>query len=162
MNAVKKLRITLAGMFLCLFLFLALSKGRGTREDLDLQALSQEMLQLMSDGGSIQAEGAMKLKSLYGLAANDYRQAVLYVPVSNMDAAELLLIRCRDESQTEQVRAAMERRIEEQIGKFESYGVEQMAIINKAVVDIQGPWCLYVVSRSSEEVEDLFVTSVRK
>ena len=161
MYAVKKLRITLIAMTALLVIFLVVSTGGGTKSDVDLNALSAEMLEHMTDADSMQEDGTMKLKNLYGLSANDYEQAVIYVPVSNMDAAEMVLIKCKDESQTESVESAMQQRIQDQTGKFESYGVEQMAIITKAVVDVKGPYCLYVVSRSADAAQDLFDAAVK-
>ncbi len=162
MQAIKKLRITLLAMTVLLVVFLVVSTSGGTKSDVDLKALASEMLENMTDASSMQEDGTMKLKNLYGLSANDYDQAVIYVPVSNMDAAEMVLIKCKDESQTESVESAMEQRIQEQTGKFESYGVEQMAIITKAVVDVKGPYCLYVVSRSSDVAEDMFDAALKE
>jgi hypothetical protein len=162
MDAVKKLRITLAAMTVFLIVFLIISTGKGTKDDVDLRQVADLILQNISDADSMQEKGSMELKSLYGLSANDYEQAIIYVPVSNMDAAEMLLIKCSDESQTESVQSAMEQRIQDQTGIFESYGVEQMAIISKAVVDIKDEYCLYVVSRYSETAEDIFESEIRE
>lgn len=72
----------------------------------------------------MQAGGAMKLRALYGLSENDYEEVVLYVPASNMDAQEMLIIRCKTEEQTETVKVSAEKRIAYLRTIFESYGVE--------------------------------------
>ena len=162
MDAVRKLRVTLIAMTVLLVVFLVLSTGRGTKENVDLREVAELIMQNISDSDAMQEKGSMELKSLYGLSANDYEQAIIYAPASNMDAAEMLIVKCSDESQAEGVQSAMEQRIKDQTAVFESYGVEQMAIISKAVVDIQDKYCLYIVSRASETAEDIFDSEIRE
>lgn len=43
------------------------------------------------------------IKRLYGLNANDYEGAVLYISTFNMDVEELLIVKLKDKSQGETV-----------------------------------------------------------
>jgi hypothetical protein len=77
------------------------------------------------------------IRRLYGLDVSQYEGIVLYYPVTNMGAEELLLVKMNDKSQQEEVRAAIEKRLETQKKSFAGYGVEQTAMLEKSVIDIR-------------------------
>lgn len=141
---------------LILFIVFCIRGNAAVRDDVSLDELKSGLLGAVSGAGNMHEAGAMKLKALYGLSENDYEEVVLYAPASNMDAQEMLLVRCKSTDQTGLVEEAMKKRIENQIKTFESYGVEQMAIISKAVVDIRGNYCLYICDADSGAVKDIF------
>lgn len=157
----KRLLITEIAMSLVLIIFISLCLRGRVREDVSLSELSPVILNEISDVDHMKKEGAMKLRSLYGLSENDYQEVLLYTPVSNMDAQEMLLIRCRNQEQTSLVEQAMKDRHAYMISIFESYGVEQMGIINKAVIDIQGNYCLYVCDENSAAVKDAYEAALK-
>ncbi len=143
-------------MTAALIVFIALCVRGRVRDDVPLADLKGPVLEQLAGAENMKEAGAMKLRSLYGLDANDYAEILLYIPVSNMDAQELLLVRCRTEEQAEAAAEAMRKRIQDQTGIFESYGVEQMALIRKAVVDVQGTYCLYVCGLNSYQAQSAF------
>ena len=150
----------LAAAVLVLFIFLSVRNN--VRDDVSLGEIKQTLVSLSAHPEKMNEAGAMKLKALYGLSANDYRETALYIPESNMDAQEMLLIRCENEEQTKEAEAAMRKRIETLVGLFESYGVEQMGIINKAVVKVKGPYCLYVCDENSAKILSAFEKAVSR
>ncbi|MBP3728696.1 MAG: DUF4358 domain-containing protein [Lachnospiraceae bacterium] len=139
-----KLIFTEGLLTLLLAVFIGLCVGGRVREDVALPDLEAAVLAKIRGAEHMKVSGAMKLKALYDLNANDFSDFILYIPASNMDAQEMLLIRCENEPQTESVAAAMRRRIEDQKEIFESYGMEQMALIRQAAVDVQGLYCFYL------------------
>ena len=70
----------------------------------------------------------------------------LYSPASNMDAQELLIIKLKDNSQAEAVTEAINARLETQMNSFEGYGIEQYAMLENHILDVQGNFILYVVN----------------
>ncbi len=152
----RPLLLTEILMTLAIIVFIATCLGGRIREDLSLAELGPALLEQVSDPTHMQEAGAMKLRSLYGLTENEYEEVVLYIPVSNMDAQEMLLVRCRDASQTQAVEEAMHSRIDYNRSIFESYGVEQMGIISTAVAETKGLYCLYICDSNSEKVQTTF------
>lgn len=137
--------------------------GDRVKEDVAVQDLENAVLDvLLSDEVYWQKADYEKLREYYGLNANDYEGFCLYVPASNMDAAELLIVKLSDEGQAETVQEAIEKRLENQKGKFEAYGVEQMGILNHAVVIIKEPYILFAVCGESEDLKEAFLNMVRK
>lgn len=100
------------------------------------------------------------IKRLYGLNANDYEGAVLYISTFNMDVEELLIVKLKDKSQGEAVKAAAEQRKETQLTNFDGYGVEQCKRLNDSVLDVRGNYVLFVVSPNAKEAEDIFLDSL--
>lgn len=101
-----------------------------------------------------------KFKKFYGLNASDYEGVVLYAPVSNMDAEELLIIKLKDSDQAEDVQAAIEERLQTQKDSFEGYGIEQFDLLENHVLDIRGNYVLYVVHPDASKVDSIFRDSL--
>lgn len=100
----------------------------------------------------VKAENQM-VKRLYGLDPNEFEGCRLYYPASNMDAEELLLIKLRDPVQGEQVRDAMESRLQTQKNSFEGYGIEQFDLLsNCCVLQVRGNYALFAVSQTHSDV----------
>ena len=63
--------------------------------------------------------------------------------------------------QQEQIRAAIEKRIETQKNTFEGYGVEQFEMLeNNAVVEVRGNFILFVVNTDSAEARKAFLKAI--
>ena len=100
------------------------------------------------------------MKRLYGLNANDYEGAVLYISTFNMDVEELLIVKVKDISQTETVSAAAESRKETQLTNFDGYGVEQCQLLNDSILNVRGNYIFFVVSPNAKEAEKAFLGSL--
>ena len=95
--------------------------------------------------------------SLYGLNPSDFDGCLLYYPQTNMEAEELLLLKLRDTSQQEAVRAAVEARLETQKTSFDGYGLEQYDLLtNHSILDIRGNYVLFVVHKDAAAVQQAF------
>ena len=96
------------------------------------------------------------IKRLYGLDPNTFEGIMLYYPTSNMGAEEVLLVKLGDETQKEAVSAAIEKRLATQLDSFEGYGVDQTAMLKKAIVNIQGNYALFVSADDPDTVNRAF------
>ncbi len=106
-------------------------------------------------------EGTNRIfKKFYGLNAADYDGVVLYSPISYMDAEELLIVRLREDSQADEVTQAIETRLETQKNSFEGYGVEQYALLEDAVLDVQANYILFVVNADADKADQAFRSSL--
>ena len=97
------------------------------------------------------------LGRLYGLSAGDYEGVCLYAPTTNMGAEELLVIKLKDRSQQEAVKAAIEARIQTQMDSFEGYGVTQYEMLENAVIEVQGNFVLFVAAADPAPVRKAFL-----
>ncbi len=84
-------------------------------------------------------------KKNYGLNANDYDGLVYYTGVNSLDVNEILIIKLADDAQSEELTTAINDRLEKLKNSFENYGVDQYALLNASILDVQGNYLLYVV-----------------
>lgn len=139
---------------LCVFLYFILSANRESRaafSDVQEAVISAADLTPMAEGDN------QTLKRLYGLSASDYENVLLYYPTTNMGAEELLLIQLKDLSQQQAVKDAIESRLDTQKKSFDGYGVDQYAMLEKAVVEVQGNYILLVVANDPAPVRKAFL-----
>ena len=139
---------------LCVFLYFMLSANRECRavfSDVQEAVISAADLTPMAEGDN------QTFKRLYGLSASDYENVLLYYPTTNMGAEELLLIQLKDLSQQQAVKDAIESRLDTQKKSFDGYGVDQYAMLEKAVVEVQGNYILLVVANDPAPVRKAFL-----
>lgn len=96
------------------------------------------------------------IKRLYGLEPGDYEGITLYYPQTNMGAEEILLVKLRDVSQQETVKAAIDARLSTQKNSFEGYGVSQFEMLDQSVTLVQGNYVLLVVAADTAAVVSAF------
>ena len=100
------------------------------------------------DLSALQEGSVQMVKRLYGLNPSDFDGCLLYYPQTNMEAEELLLLKLRDTSQQEAVRAAVEARL---------YGLEQYDLLtNHSILDIRGNYVLFIVHKDAAAVQQAF------
>ena len=126
-----------------------LTSGRRVRNDVSLPELEKAVFSELGEENAFAPRDAMALRKYYGLDAAELSDFSLYLPSSNMDAAELLIIVMQDQSQAERIRAAMETRLKNQIGVFESYGVDQMRLLNQAELITEGRYAIFICAENS-------------
>ena len=140
------LRIT---MVAALLIFMIVLQGGNRSSNASLESVSQEVLGAADQEGMQESNNRM-FQKFYGLDAQDYEGVTLYSPVSNMDAQELLIVKLKDSSQAEAVTEAINSRLETQMNSFEGYGIEQYAMLEDHILDVQGNFILYVVNPNAQ------------
>ena len=145
---------------LILVVFLVGISEKPVREDVTLEELRAPIADILEETTSWNEKGVQEFRKYYGLSAEDMEGFLIYLPASNMDASECLLVVMKDESQAEDVKKAMETRLENQKKVFESYGVDQMRLLNNAVICVKGRYGLFISSEKAEEVKKSFLAVV--
>lgn len=108
----------------------------------------------------IKEAGTQDFKRYYGLNANDYEDVVLYLPGDVMGAEELLIVKVKDESQTEAVESAARERLDTQTESFEGYGAEQTKLLKSAVLDRRGSFVVMIVGKDADKAYSAFKKSL--
>ncbi len=150
------LRIT---MVAALLIFMIVLQVGNRSSNASLESVSQEVLGAANQEGMQESNNRM-FQKFYGLDAQDYEGVTLYSPVSNMDAQELLIVKLKDSSQAEAVTEAINSRLETQMNSFEGYGIEQYAMLEDHILDVQGNFILYVVNPNAQAADDAFRNSL--
>lgn len=108
----------------------------------------------------MQAADAQMVKRLYGFSPSDFDGCMLYYPSSNMGAREVLVVKLSDLSQQNTVKDAIAARLQTQKNSFEGYGVEQYALLEQSVTEIQGNYILFVVHENASTVRQAFLNAL--
>ena len=152
-------RIVRYGMVIALFIVVIVALS-GNRES---KAVFDEVSAAVA--GSISTDNAAKspvryLKKNFGLNAEDYEGVLIYTPTTNMHANEMLLIKLRDTSQADSVRAAIEERISSQLNIFEGYAPDEVNLLNNAIVDVRGNYIFYITDDNAQKADEVFRKSL--
>lgn len=127
-------------------------------------ALPEEVLAAITDTldlSNLQQGDNQMVKRLYGLDPAVYEACLLYYPVTNMEAEELLLVKLSDPAQADTVRAALEARLETQKTSFDGYGLEQYDLLTRyCVIEVRGNYVLFVVHRDCDAARSAFLNAL--
>ena len=158
-KSVSALTILRIAMVVVLLIFVIFLQAGDKTSSASLESVSEKVLGAVDQEGMQESNNRM-FQKFYGLDADDYEGVTLYSPVSNMDAQELLVIKLKDTSQAEAVTEAINARLETQMNSFEGYGIEQYAMLEDHVLDVQGNFILYVVNPNAQAADEAFRSSL--
>ena len=134
--------------------------GGNTVSNADPAEVAEAVVETIDMENMLEADNQL-IKRFYGLDPASFEGCILYYPTTNMMAEEVLIVKLKDMSQQEQVRTAIEKRIETQKTTFEGYGVEQFELLtNNAVVEVRGNFVLFVVNANSAEAQKAFLKAI--
>lgn len=145
----------MAALVILLVIFLIEIQSTGKISDASIEDVSSAVTASL-DMSSMQPADSNMVKRLYGLNPSDYDGLVLYYPVTNMDAQELLIVKLHDTSQQETVAAAVEARVAAQKKSFDGYGVEQFALLEDSITEISGNYVLFIAHPNAKDVLNAF------
>ena len=148
------MRYVKIAMCICLLVFIV-AMLRTTTSKKSAQEIADYVTSGMDTTARTQG-GAKELKRYFGLNAGDYEGFVIYVPTSNMDAEELLIIKVADEGQVDAVAAAIEARRDAQIQAFSGYGEKQTAQLQDSRLITKGRLLFYAVGDDAGTLAERF------
>ena len=134
--------------------------GGNTVSNADPVEVAEAVVETIDMENMLEADNQL-IKRFYGLDPASFEGCILYYPTTNMMAEEVLIVKLKDMSQQEQVRTAIEKRIETQKTTFEGYGVEQFELLeSNAVIEVRGNFILFVVNANSAEAQKAFLKAI--
>ena len=134
--------------------------GGNTVSNADPAEVAEAVIETIDMENMLEADNQL-IKRFYGLDPASFEGCILYYPTTNMMAEEVLIVKLKDMSQQEQVRTAIEKRIETQKTTFEGYGVEQFEMLeSNAVIEVRGNFILFVVNANSAEAQKAFLKAI--
>lgn len=122
--------------------------------------ISKKIVSSINVGDKMEKSSNRMFKKMYGLNAGDYDELIFYKPATGMAAQEMLLIKLKNIAQSEEVVTAIEERLSSQKNSFEGYGVEQSALLDKAIIDARGNFVFYIVHEQASDADHVFRNSL--
>ncbi len=143
-------------MLLLALAVLLISQASGNRvSGADFGSVEQAVLAAADLTPMTEGDNQM-LRRLYGLDPDSFQNVLLYVPSYTMSVEEILLVKYDSSASQDAVREAMEARVQSQIDVFSGYGPEQVAMLERAVIDVRGNYALLVVAEDPDAVRQAF------
>ena len=93
---------------------------------------------------------------LFNLPPDKTEGVVFYANESVMDVSELLIVKLVDENDAPEVRAAIEKRVEEQRTLYQKYAPKQYALLKNCVIAVSGNAIFYCTAENAGELYELF------
>ena len=146
-------------LLLILLVFVISLQSGGKTSSASMEAVSEAVTGAVDMDGLSAADNRM-IKRLYGINANDYDGAALYVSGSNMEVEEILIVKLKDTAQSASVESAVQARVDRQLESFEGYGPEQCSLLEAHVLDIQGNYILFIVDADAAAADQAFRKSL--
>ena len=143
---------------LVVVIFVYLVRSEGSSKPID--EVAAQVTGLFENDKSEKSPERM-LKKHYGLNAQDYEGVVLYSPISNMDAEELLIVKLLSADQMDPLMEAVQERLDSQTNIYEGYAPEQYDLCTHAVLDPEGNYFLFVVHENADQIQDAFRQALR-
>ncbi|SYX84130.1 DUF4358 domain-containing protein [Paenibacillus alvei] len=103
---------------------------------------------------------AHKLKKLYDLGTEQVEDFLLYTASSNVRADEIVVIKVKDGSQIDSIKARITQRVDAQAVKFKDYRPVEYALLEKHVLKVKSHYILFAVSADTEQIEKAFDTAL--
>lgn len=151
---VKKTAFTLV-----LIIFLTAVYSHGNAKDIPLKDINT-LLKNRTSIESMEKADNRKLLQFMGLNSSDYREFLYYQGTEPLSVDELLIIKVKNRENLSSVKDAVEKRIEEQLKTFESYGPVQVALLKNAIIEEKGNYLFYCTAKEAEKYKEVFFNAI--
>ncbi|MCY7484658.1 DUF4358 domain-containing protein [Paenibacillus alvei] len=144
-------------LFLFIFAISALVGCASEQSDINVSAAKiEDQMKQSVKFDKLKKGDAHKLKKLYDLGTEQVEDFLVYTASSNVRADEIVVIKVKDESQIDSVKASIARRIDAQAVKFKDYRPDEYALLEKHVLKVKSHYVLFAVSADAEQIEKAF------
>lgn len=102
-----------------------------------------------------------KFERIYGVKLDKIDAFFAYVPSSNISASEIAVIKVKDSSDVEEVKAKISARVQKQATSFKDYLPEEYYLIENHILKSKGDYVLFVISKEADDIEKIFDSSFK-
>lgn len=120
----------------------------------------EKAVESVLDTKNLKKVDAQGLKRYYGLNSADYDGVMLYSSEVSMSTEEVLLIKVKTKEQVQQVKDAVQKRIENRKKDFEGYAPKQEKLLEEAQLSVRGNYIFMAVAPKAEAYKDAFSKSL--
>lgn len=119
-------------------------------------------LQADVDAGTYPEAETVTLKRAFQIDPETFDDIAFLRTNDAMNASELLIAKCSTQDQLDAFAKAARYRQDSQYNVYASYAPAQAALVQDALIDIQGNYALYYVGENPEAVQTLFETALEE
>lgn len=102
-----------------------------------------------------------RFQNLYDIDPQELDELEVYISASNIKAQEVAVLKVKNDSNIEDIKKKISKRVEEQGNSFKNYLPEEYYLIENNIFKSNGSYALLVISKHADEVEDVFDESFK-
>ena len=144
-----------AGFILALIIFLLAVYSSGSSKDIDLSAVEEKCVNEFGLAKEMKKATDRDLMQFIGLDADNYEQVIYYRNTEELAVEELLIVKASSKDALAGVAEACDRRTENQIEVYSSYGPAQVKQLENSIKLEKGRYYFYCTSDSAAEYEEV-------
>ena len=91
----------------------------------------------------------------------DLEEGTILMQMMNIKSDQIIVLKAKDESKVEDLKAALEKVKEGQMSTWETYLPDQYELVKANKIQTQGNYVLYVTSSQAEEIVKIFEEQVK-
>lgn len=147
-----------AAIIICFALLLC---GCGSKaKDIDVSAFADNAAKSVDFGDELLAVPEKIISDYYTLP-DGVESCKIYVSATSATASEFAAFKCKNADAVKAVRAAVEKRVEEQIESYENYRPDEKFRLENAAILTNGNYLVFAVSNDNGAVEKLFTEALK-
>ncbi len=120
--------------------------------DLDMNGV-RNSLESFKNNETMEEGDIKSLRKLYYINKNQVEDFVSFVPKSNMNANEILVLKVKDEKDIPTIKSGIEERIKKQGESFKNYRPEEYNLIENAILEVEGNNIIFIISKDSSQIK---------
>lgn len=148
-------------MLVCILVFLIRAAVPEQYAQVTVKEFETQITPDTSDGQIKRSDGN-GLRKYYGIQPEQLDGFMLYAPGEHMSVQELLIIKSGSGEVLEQCETAVQERLAAQKKSFSGYGTEQMALLEKAVIEQKGEYLFFGVGDDAAKWQKQFEKMIEK
>lgn len=159
----KRLKKIFYAIILCSLLVFTLtgcSSSKPTDKNVSVKDIDEKIKKSV-DISNMNVGNSEKLKKSYDINSEDLEDFVLYTPSTNIEANEILVMKVKDSSKIDDIKAKISARIDSQVANFKDYLPDEYYLIEKHVLKTKDNYILFVISEDADKIEKTFDESFK-
>lgn len=159
----KRLRDIFYSMILCsliIFTLTSCSSNKSTDKNISIKDIDEKIKKSV-DISNMNVGDSEKLKKLYDISSEDLEDFMLYTPSTNIEANEIAIMKVKDSSKVNDIKARISARIDSQTVNFKDYLPEEYYLIEKHVLKVRDNYIIFAISDDAEKIEKIFDESFK-
>lgn len=108
------------------------------------------------DKENLVKQDVQAFKRYYGLNSADYKGVLFYSSEFSISAEEVLVVEVKSDKQVQEVREAMEERIESRKKDFDGYAPKEVQLLETAQLKVRGKYLFLAVAPKAEAYSKVF------
>jgi translation elongation factor EF-1beta len=120
-----------------------------------VEEINQKIIQV-ADVSELTKGNNDKLKKLYDISEEEIQDFVLYLPPSNIEASEILVLKVKDEGNLDEIKDKIFQRVDKKSEIFKDYLPEEYYLVEKKILDSNNKYLIFAVHRDWAKIQKAF------